>query len=418
MTISEKILASKSGNETIKPGEIVNCFVDFAMSHDNSALVIQNFNEIGIKNVWDKSKIIIGLDHRIPANTISVAEAHKTIRDFVKLQNIEHYYDLRLGICHQVLCEQGHILPGELVLGTDSHSTTYGALGAFGTGIGASEMAGIWATGELWLKVPETIKIKIIGYLSNGVSAKDIVLNILKKLTTSGATYKTLEFSGETIEKLGISDRMTICNMAVELGAKAGIVPPDNITNDYLIKRVNRPITPVISDENALFANEYLFDVSELIPQVSCPHNVDNVKDIDEVSGIKIDQAFVGSCTNGRLEDLRTVAKIVADRKVSDNVRFIIGPASQQVYLDALKEGLIETIIKAGGVILNPGCGPCLGAHQGVLAGNEVVISSSNRNFRGRMGSPDAEIYLGSPATVAASALAGQLTDPRTILDS
>ena len=417
MTISEQILAKKSGKPKVTPGEIVNCKVDKTMSHDNTALVINNFKKIGIKSVWDANKIIIPIDHRIPANTISVAEAHKSIRDFVKEQNIKNFLDIRLGICHQVLCEGGYVLPGELIIGTDSHSTTYGAFGAFGTGVGASEMAGIWATGELWLRVPETIKINLTGKLQNGVYSKDVILNIIGELSASGATYKALEFYGNAVENFSVSDRMTLCNMAVEMGAKSGIVPPDNTIKDYLQHnaQIQQPIEIISSYKNANYAQELSFDISSLEPQVACPHEVDNVKPISELSGINIDQAFIGSCTNGRLEDLKIAGEILSGRKIHSEVRLLVCPASRLVYLDALQEGIIEKIVKAGGIILNPGCGPCLGAHQGVLASSEVAISSSNRNFRGRMGSPNSEIYLGSPATVAASAVTGKITDPRTL---
>jgi homoaconitate hydratase family protein len=418
MTISEKILARASGKSKLSAGEIVNCKVDKAMSHDNTALVIQNFSEIGSESVWDPNKIIIPLDHRVPANIIEVAEAHKSIRNFVSEQKIENFLDIRKGICHQILCELGFVSPGDLIIGTDSHSTTYGALGAFGTGIGASEMASVWITGELWLKVPETIRIAITGTLPGSVFSKDVILKIIGEVSISGATYKALEFYGNIVKQFSISSRLTLCNMVVEMGAKTGIVPPDDITIDYLKSRVKAKSTPIYSDPNATFEDELEFNVSNLEPQVACPHSVDNVKNISDVSGKKIDQAFIGSCTNGRLEDIQIASEILKGHSVHPDVRLLVCPASQYVYLNALTSGYLERIIRAGGIILNPGCGPCLGAHQGVLAGGEVAISSSNRNFRGRMGSPDAEIYLGSPATVAASAITGELTNPTQFLDS
>jgi 3-isopropylmalate/(R)-2-methylmalate dehydratase large subunit len=415
MTISESILAVKSGNNSVTSGEIVICKVDKAMSHDNAALVIQNFKAIGTTKVWDNNRIIIPLDHRVPANSISTANAHKIIREFVKEQKIEHFLDIRFGVCHQVLCEQGFVVPGELILGSDSHSTTYGALGAFGTGIGASEMAGVWATGELWLKVPETIKIIVTGDLPKGVYSKDIILKLIGELKSSGANYKALEFHGETVEYLSISDRMTLCNMAIEVGAKTEIVPADDKTLEYLKHRTQEHIGLFSSHENAEFADEITIEASNLEPQISHPHEVDNVKSISESVGIKIDQAFIGSCTNGRLEDLRIAAKILSNQKIHPDVRLIVCPASQEVYLAALTEGILETIIRSGGVVLNPGCGPCLGIHQGVMADFEVAISSSNRNFRGRMGSPKAEVYLSSPATVAASAIKGEIANPSKV---
>ncbi len=413
MTISEKILARTCGKEHVVPNEIVICKVDKAMSHDNSALVIKYFNELGINSVWNSEKIIIPIDHRIPANTIEVAEAHQTIRKFASNHDLDNFLDIRLGLCHQVLTELGHILPGDLIIGTDSHSTIYGALGAFGTGVGASEMAGIWATGELWLKVPQTIKVTIKGSLPNQVYAKDIILKILGELSVSGATYQALEFYGNIIDQFSISERMTICNMAIELGAKAGIVSADEKTIEYLKPRTQESIEPVHSDKNAQFYQELMFDVTDLVPQVACPHAVDNVKDISDVVGVAIDQAFIGSCTNGRLDDLRVAADILDGKTVHHNVRLLVCPISQNVYLEALQEGILERLVRAGALILNPGCGPCLGAHQGVLGSGEVALSSSNRNFRGRMGSTSAEIYLASPATVAVSALKGELADPR-----
>jgi homoaconitate hydratase family protein len=415
MTISEKVLTRASGNHQVSPGEIVNCKADRVMSHESTLLVIKHFTETGASTVWDPSKIIIPLDHRVPAYSVKVAEAHKRIREFVREQKIENFLDLRLGICHQVLSELGFVLPGELIIGADSHSTTYGALGAFGTGVGASDMAVLWATGELWLKVPETMKINLHGQLNEHVFAKDVILKIIRNLTSAAATYKTIEFYGSLVQNFSISDRMTLCNMAVELGAKAGIVPPDDLTMKYLEQRTKEPVKPLLSDPDAAFSDSHDFDLSDLTPQVACPHAVENVKDVSQVSGTRIDQAFIGSCTNGRLEDLRVAADILKGRCVHPDVRLLVCPASREVYLKAIDQDIIKMIIEAGGLVLNPGCGPCLGAHQGVLAGGEVAISSSNRNFRGRMGSPDSEIYLGSPATVAASALKGVITDPRSI---
>jgi len=415
MTISEKILAKNSNTPELKAGDIVTCSVDFVMSHEGSALVIRKFKEIGIGSVWDNSKIIIPLDHRIPANTYEVATAHKLIREFAKEQNIEHFLDLHYGICHQVLPELGFVLPGKLIVGYDSHSTTYGAFGAFGTGVGASEMAGIWAMGELWLKVPETIKISIQGELPPYVYAKDVILNIIGKLTASGATYKSIEFYGDIIRNFSMSERMTICNMTVEMGAKTGIVPPDEITYEYLKPRTQKSFTPQLSDDDARFCDNFNFNFTNLEPQIACPNSVDNVKNISDVEAITIDQAFIGSCTNGRLDDIEIVAKILNGRTTHKNVRLLVCPASRDVYIRSLQLGYIEKIVKAGALMLNPGCGPCLGAHQGVLADSEVAISSSNRNFSGRMGSTKAEIYLASPAVVAAAAVKGEIINPKDL---
>ena len=416
MTISEKILARASGKERVEAGEIVEANVDLAMSHDNAALVSKIFKEIGVDKVWDPDKIVIILDHRAPANIIKAAEAHKSIREFIKERGIKNFYDVGEGICHQVVPEKGYVKPGMLIVGTDSHTTTYGAFGAFSTGIGATEMACVWATGKLWLKVPETIKMVINGKLQEMVTAKDVILHIIGEIGSDGANYKAIEFYGETVKNFSISSRMTISNQAMEAGAKAAIVPPDEKTINYLRDRVRGEIEPVYSDGDANYESEMEFDVSDLEPQVACPHTVDNVKPVSEVEGIEIDQAVLGSCTNGRLEDLEIAAKILKGKRIAPGVRMIVIPASREIYLEALKRGYIEIFLRAGATIINPGCGPCLGAHQGVLASGERAISSTNRNFRGRMGSPDSEVYLASPATVAASAIEGKIVDPRRVV--
>lgn len=414
-TISEKILSRACGKTNVKPGDIIQANIDKAMSHENAALVYKIFKEIGEDKVFDKNKLILLFDHKIPANTITTAEIHKIVRNFVKEQEIKNFYDMKAGICHQIMVEKGHVLPGELIVGSDSHTTTYGALGAFATGIGATDMAAVWATGKIWLKVPETIKINITGKLPSDVYAKDIILNIIGILKQEYANYKTVEFYGEIIKNFSISERMTLTNMSMEMGAKASIVPPDKNTFKYL-KRVsgvhNIEKIAFYSDKNAYFQKEIDFDISNLVPQIACPHKVDNVKAVSDVEKIKIDQAFLGSCTNGRLDDLKIAANIIKNKRVHKNVRFIVVPSSRKIYLEALKEGLIEIFVKANAFVLNPGCGPCLGLHQGVLADNEICISTSNRNFKGRMGSQKAEIYLASPATVTASALTGEITDP------
>lgn len=415
-TISEKILARASGNKKVEAGEIVDASVDLAMSHDNAALVSKVFKEIGVDKVWDPDKIVIILDHRAPANIIKAAEAHKSIREFVRSQNIKNFYDIGEGICHQVVPEKGFVKPGMLIVGTDSHTTTYGAFGAFSTGIGATEMACVWATGKLWLKVPETMKMIIKGKLQDMVMAKDVILHIIGKIGSDGANYKAIEFYGETVKNFSVASRMTISNQAMEAGAKAAIVPPDEKTLDYLKGRVEGDVESISADKDANYEDVLEFDVSDLEPQVACPHTVDNVKPVSEVAGIEIDQAVLGSCTNGRLEDLGIAAGILKGKRIASSVRMIVVPASREVYLEALKRGYIEIFLKAGATIINPGCGPCLGAHQGVLASGERAITSTNRNFRGRMGSPDSEIYLASPATVAASAIKGEIADPREVL--
>lgn len=415
-TIAEKILAKKAGRKDVQPGEIVTCRVDLAMSHENARLVMRHFDKIGVDKVWDPDRIVIIFDHRVPAESEITAIGQKEIREFVKSQGIKHFYDINVGICHQVLAEKGFSRPGILLVGTDSHTTTAGAFGAFATGVGATDMAAVWATGELWLRVPETIKIVVNGELPTGVYAKDVILHIIGKLGADGADYKAVEFYGETITRMSVASRMVMSNLSMEMGAKAAIIPPDDKTLEYVQSRTSWDYEPIYADGDAQYVETYEFDVANLSPQVACPHSVDNVKPIEEVEGIKVDQAVIGSCTNGRLEDLIEAAKILSTRHVHKDVRLIVIPASWEVYRQALKQGVIETFINAGAVIINPGCGPCLGAHQGVLAPGEVAIASTNRNFQGRMGSPDSFVYLASPATVAASAVEGKITDPRRLL--
>jgi len=415
-TIAEKILAKKAGRKDVQPGEIVTCRVDLAMSHENARLVMRHFDKIGVDKVWDPDRIVIIFDHRVPAESEITAIGQKEIREFVKSQGIKHFYDINVGICHQVLAEKGFSRPGILLVGTDSHTTTAGAFGAFATGVGATDMAAVWATGELWLRVPETIKIVIHGELPTGVYAKDVILHIIGKLGADGADYKAVEFYGETITRMSVASRMVMSNLSMEMGAKAAIIPPDDKTLEYVQSRTSWDYEPIYADDDAQYVETYEFDVANLSPQVACPHSVDNVKPIEEVEGIKVDQAVIGSCTNGRLEDLIEAAKILSTRHVHKDVRLIVIPASWEIYRQALKQGIIETFINAGAVIINPGCGPCLGAHQGVLAPGEVAIASTNRNFQGRMGSPDSFVYLASPATVAASAVEGKITDPRRLL--
>jgi len=414
-TLAENILAEASG-KSVSPGEIVYAGVDTAMSHENAALVIRWFREIGRERVWDNEKIVIIFDHRVPAESIKTAEGQKKIRNFVKEQGIKHFYDINTGICHQVLAEKGFSRPGIVLVGTDSHTTTAGAFGAFATGIGATEMAGVWATGRIWFKVPETIKINVEGELSKGVYAKDVILHIIGHLRADGANYMAVEFDGDTIKNMSIASRMVLSNLSMEMGAKVAFVYPDEKTKKWLEERKAKPYRFILPDKEARYVDEYNFDASEITPKVACPHTVDNVKSIEEVEGTEINQAFIGSCTNGRLEDLREAAKILKGRKVKEGVRLIIGPASWEVYRDAMREGLLDIFIEAGGVIINPGCGPCLGAHQGILASGEVAISTTNRNFQGRMGSPESFVYLASPAAVAASAIEGKIADPRKYL--
>jgi 3-isopropylmalate/(R)-2-methylmalate dehydratase large subunit len=417
MNIAEKILARASGKDEVKPGEIVEANVDVAMVHDlTGPLAVKSFRETGAKKVWDNKRIVIIFDHLVPANAIRSAELQKIMREFAEEQKIETFYDVgQGGICHQVLPEKGHVRPGELIVGTDSHTCTHGALGAFATGIGATEMAAVFVTGRLWFKVPGVIKINVNGKFQKFVTPKDLILNIIGRVKADGAIYKGVEFAGPTIRSMSVDGRLTLCNMAVEMGAKIGIVEPDETTLNFVRSRTKVPFNPVKSDPDAKYEKTLNFDVTEMEPQVACPSSVDNVKPISKVGEVKINQAFLGSCTNGRLEDLRLAANIIKGKKIKRGVRMLVIPASQEIYLQALQEGLTEVFVKAGAFVCNPTCGPCLGGHMGILAPGEVCISSSNRNFIGRMGSPESHVYLASPATVAASALTGKITDPRSM---
>ena len=416
-TISEKILSEHYGKNKVYAGEFVDATIDLAMSHDNTVLISSIFNKSGARKVWDPTKITVVLDHRTPANTEKTAQNHQSIRKFVKNQNIPYFYDVGQGICHQVLPEQGLVKPGMLIVGSDSHTTTYGALGAFGTGIGATDMAAVWLKGKLWFKVPDTIRFYVDGRLSEFVSAKDVILHIIGKIGADGANYKSCEFYGECIEHMSIDSRLCISNQAMEMGAKVAIIPPDDKTTRYLKSVTTESYQIVHSDEDAIFENSFDVDVSHIEPQIACPDKVDNVKSVSTVAGTKIHQAVIGTCTNGRLEDLAIAAKIVKRKNISKHVRLIIVPASRQIYQTALEKGYIKTLLQAGATVVNPGCGPCLGLHQGVLAEGEVTLSSTNRNFKGRMGSPQSSIYLGSPATVAASALTGEITNPEDVIE-
>ncbi|MHC3128634.1 MAG: 3-isopropylmalate dehydratase large subunit [Candidatus Bathyarchaeota archaeon] len=417
MNIIEKILANASGKREVSPGEIIEASIDAAMIHDlTGPLAIKSFRKIGAKKVWDNQRIVVILDHIVPASSVISANLHRIVRNFVEEQNIENFYDVgRGGVCHQVMPEKGHVRPGEVIVGADSHTCTYGAFGAFATGIGSTEMAAVFATGKLWFRVPEVIKVNVTGKFRKMVTAKDLTLNVVGNIGADGAIYKGLEFGGATIREMSVDGRMVLCNMAVEMGAKAGIIEPDQKTLDYVKGRTDKTIKPVKSDPDAVYERVLDVDISDLEPQVAVPHSVDNVKPVSEVEDIEVDQAFIGSCTNGRLEDLRSAARVLKGKRIAGGVRLIVIPASQEIYLNALNEGLIKTFMEAGATIGNPNCGPCLGGHMGILAEDEVCISSSNRNFVGRMGSTKSYVYLASPATVAASAITGKITDPRRL---
>ncbi len=412
MNITEKILAHASSNKEVHPEEIIEANVDLAMSHDGTTPpTIKTFNKIA-ERVWDPDRIVIVFDHNIPANNIGSAEFQKITRKFAKTQRIKKIFAHGEGICHQILPEQGLIKPGTVVLGADSHTCTYGAFGAFATGMGTTDMAMVYATGKTWLMVPSTFKIDVNGSFQDYVTPKDLILKIIGKIGSYGATYKALEFTGSTVEEMDVAGRLTMCNMAVESGAKNGIMEPNKAVLKYLSDRNIKDYQVVRSDKDSIYERKFDFEISDLEPQIACPDNVDNVYPISRVEGSEINQAFIGSCTNGRLEDLRLAAGILEDAKVHDDVRLIIVPASKNIYLDALKEGIIEIFLDAGAIVCNPGCGPCLGAHMGVIGQGEVCISTTNRNFVGRMGDPDSEVYLANPAVVAASSIAGEIKEP------
>jgi 3-isopropylmalate/(R)-2-methylmalate dehydratase large subunit len=378
---------------------------------------VEAFKKIGVQKVWDNKKVVVILDHQVPAESVKAAELHKTMRQFAKEQNLPFYDVGRGGICHQVMPEKGHVVPGTVIVGADSHTCTYGAFGAFATGIGSTEAAAVFATGKIWFKVPPTIKVNVTGDFQKYVTPKDLILNIIGKLSVDGAIYKSAEFTGSTVKNMSIAGRMTLCNMAVEMGAKNGIVEPDETTRRFLQGRVKSmpDFTSLKSDADAVYERTVEFDVSDMEPQVACPSSVDNVKPVSEVGNVPIDQAFIGSCTNGRIEDLRLAAQVLKGKRVKDGVRALVIPASQEVYRQAMQEGLLEIFTDAGAIVCGSACGPCLGGHIGLLAAGEVCVSSSNRNFIGRMGSTQASVYLASPATVAASAVTGKITSAQQL---
>lgn len=391
--------------------------VDRAMMHDiTGPLAVKGFYEIAGKNgrVWDPSKVIILFDHQVPADSLDAAKNHILLRKFAREQGILNY-DVFEGICHQVMPEKGHVKPGELIVGADSHTCAYGALGAFSTGVGSTDMAAVLASGKLWFKVPQTIKFEIRGRLSRHVYSKDIILHLIGDIGADGANYKACEFTGSTIKNLSIAARMTIANMAIEMGGKAGIIQADRKTGQYLGKRIPdfKLDSSWGSDRDAKYIEVRGYDVSALEPQIACPHSVDNVKPVSEVEGVKVDQVFIGSCTNGRFEDLKIAAEILSGEKVAKGIRVIVIPASRGEYARAAKAGILRQFFEAGAIVESPCCGPCMGGSFGLLGDGEVGLSTSNRNFRGRQGSIEAQIYLCSPATAAASAVTGVITDPR-----
>jgi 3-isopropylmalate/(R)-2-methylmalate dehydratase large subunit len=408
-TFVEKVLANKAGLAATSPGEIVEISPDVALSHDNTAPIRGIFEEMGGARVHDPEMHAIFLDHAAPAPTTQHAENHRIIREFVREQGIQYFFDVGRGICHQVLVEEGLALPGEIVLGSDSHTPHAGVMGAFGAGIGRSEMASVWALGSLWLRVPESLQILVHSELPAGVTAKDLALHVIGDLGADGALYMSVEWHGEAIQKLGLSERAVLPNISAEMGAKNSYIPPDKLVFDYLESRAKRVYEPVFPDSDAEYDRVTEYEADELEPMVACPHTVDHVKPLSEVAGTGVDQAFIGTCTNGRLEDLASAAQVLRDRRVAEGTRLIVIPASSEVFKEALSAGYIEIFLQAGALIESPGCGPCMGNHLGVPAVGEVTISTANRNFRGRMGTKESEIYLANPAVVAASAVAGEI---------
>jgi 3-isopropylmalate/(R)-2-methylmalate dehydratase large subunit len=416
-TMVEKILSAHTDTDNFKIGDIINVRVDFAFANDITApLAIKYFKESGAKEVFDRKKIGLIPDHFAPNKDIKSAEQCKLLREFAQEYKIENYFEVgKMGIEHVLLPEKGLILPGDVVVGADSHTDTSGALGAFAIGVGSTDLAAIMALGEVWLKVPPTIKFIYSGKLNKWVSGKDLILYTISKIGVDGANYQVMEFSGEVIKRLSMDNRFTMCNMAVEAGAKTAIIEPDQITLEYLQGRATRPYQLYKSDSEASYEKVIEFEVSKIEPQVAFPHLPENAKPISEVGYIKIDQSIIGSCTNGRIEDLRIAAEVLKGQQVYPEVRLIIIPATQDIYLQALREGLIDLFVSAGAAVSTPTCGPCLGGYMGILAKGERAISTTNRNFVGRMGHPESEVYLANPAVAAASAVAGRIVSPEEV---
>lgn len=417
MTITEKILAAHAGLESVRPGDLIKVDVDLALANDITApLAIRVFEEIGRERVFDSEKIALIPDHFVPNKDIPSAEQAKIMREFALAQDIRHYIELgEGGIEHVILPEKGLVLPGDLVMGADSHTCTYGGLGAFSTGVGSTDLGAIMATGRTWLKVPPTIKVVYEGTLDQWVGGKDLILFTLGQIGVEGAIYKTLEFSGEVIRSLSMDQRLTMANMAVEGGAKNGIIAPDDVTREYVTGRAEREPILYQSDEDAEYDKILTFNVDALEPQIAFPHSPDNVRPVSEAKDIRVDQVFIGSCTNGRLEDLRTASEILKGKKATRSARLIVIPGSTLIYKQAIQEGIIETFLDAGAVIGPPCCGPCLGGHMGILAKGERALSTTNRNFIGRMGHPESEVYLASPAVAAATAVLGRIGTPEEL---
>lgn len=417
MTITEKIIAAHTDLEVVHAGQFVYADVDVSLGNDITApIAIEQFEKLGINVVFDSEKIVLVPDHFTPNKDIKSAQNAQVLRNFAKKHQVKNYFEVgRVGIEHALLPEKGIVVPGDLVIGADSHTCTYGALGAFSTGVGSTDLAACFATGKVWLKVPETIKFVLNGKLKKWVSGKDLILFIIGKTGVDGANYKAMEFTGPVISSLSMDDRLAMCNMAIEAGAKNGIIVPDDCTKEYITGRAQRKFKFYSSDEDCEYCDVHEYDVSNISPQVALPNLPENTRPVEELSEIKIDQVVIGSCTNGRISDLRIAAQILKGKKIHPSIRLIVIPATQDIYLEALKEGLIEIFINAEGAVSTPTCGPCLGGHMGILAEGERALSTTNRNFAGRMGHPKAEIYLCSPAVAAASAIIGKITHPEYI---
>ncbi len=413
-TITQKILAAHCGKDEVYPGDLIMAKVDLALGNDITApIAIREFEKIGADSVFDKERIALVCDHSTPNKDIATAELVKSIREFAKKHGLPYFYDVgRMGVEHTLLPDEGLVVTGDLVIGADSHTCTYGALGAFSTGVGSTDLAAVWALGEIWLKVPEQMKFVYFGKLNKWVSGKDLILHTIGLIGVDGALYRSMEFTGETIADLTMADRFTMCNMAIEAGGKNGIIAPDDKTREYEKKRAKRPIREYFSDPGAEYVEVIEIDCSKLEPQVSFPHLPENAKPISQVGDVPIQQVVIGSCTNGRIEDMRIAAKVIKGRKVHPDVRMIVIPATQEVWLESMREGLFEIFIEAGAAVSTPTCGPCLGGHMGILAEGERAVATTNRNFVGRMGHPKSEVYLSNPAVAAASAVAGRIAGP------
>lgn len=414
MTITEKILARHAGKEEVRPGELLNCKVDVVLGNDvTTPVAIEEFEKLGVDRVFDPTRIMLVPDHFTPNKDIKSAEQVKRMRDFARKYGIVNYFEVgRMGIEHCLLPQEGLVLPGDLIIGADSHTCTYGALGAFSTGVGSTDMAAAMATGEAWFRVPETIRFVFYGELPPYVSGKDLILRVIGDIGVDGARYMAMEFTGPVIDSLSMDNRFTMANMAIEAGGKNGIIAPDEITLNYVRSRNKREFTLYYSDPDARYAETREYDVTGMEPLVALPHLPENTKKVSEVAGTTIDQVVIGSCTNGRMEDLEIAAEILRGKKVHPEVRLIVFPGTQEIYLEALRKGIIEVFIESGAAVSTPTCGPCLGGHMGILARGERALATTNRNFVGRMGDPGSEVYLSSPAVAAASAIKGAITPP------